>query len=125
MKVSLGIRPLKRLEQVARSLVRQFQWHSSRGSENEQPLVFAVTHLHAIRVVLYAAAFHGGWRIHFMKSLGAVLDVASTHRPKAVFYDHAAGGYQARGEPPTFEEIVNVVDFAEEVAGLPRVPVRG
>jgi hypothetical protein len=36
----------------------------------------------------------------------------------------AAGGYQARGEPLTSEEIVKVVDFAEEVAGMARVPVK-
>jgi hypothetical protein len=97
-----------------------------------------------------------------MKSLRAVLDAASTQKPKAVFYDHAAGdpawrhccsylsregvpfvslahknddetffavlaagGYQARSEPLTSEEIVKVVDFAEELAGPARVPVRG
>jgi len=161
MTRSLGNKALKRLERAARALVTQFQRRSGRGSQSEQPLVLAVTHCHPIRVVLYAAAFQGGWRFHFTKSLRAALDVASTRRPKAVFYDHAAGdpawcqyclclsregipfvsvahknddsiffgvlaagGYQACGEPLTSEEIVNVVDFAQEVAGLAHVPVK-
>jgi hypothetical protein len=41
-------------------------------------------------VVLYAAAFHGGWKLHLMKSLGKVLEAAASRRPKAVVYDHRA-----------------------------------
>lgn len=161
MKVSLGKRAGKWLEQAARALVGRFQRDSSFGSQSEQPVVLAVTHCYSIRVVLYAAAFQGGWRVHFMKSLREVPDAVSAHRPRAVFYDHAAGdpawrqycsslsregvpfvsltnksddetffvvlaagGYRVWGHPLTSEEIVNVVDFAEEVAGLARVAVK-
>ena len=58
---------------------------------HDEPLVFAVTRRYPTRLVLYAAAFQGGWRVHFMKSLREVVKATGTRKPKAVFYDHAAG----------------------------------
>ena len=57
----------------------------------EDPVVFAVTNRYPIRLVLYAAAFQGGWKVQFMKSLSEVKAATPVERPKAVFYDHAAG----------------------------------
>jgi hypothetical protein len=158
--VNLGTKARKTIDQAARALLKPFQRRSGCGSRSEEPLVFAVTHCYPMRVVLYAAAFQGGWNLHFMNSLREVVDAASTQRPKAVLYDPAAGdpswrqycsslfrdripfvclahkrdddaflsvlaagGFQACGEPLTSEEILSVVDFAEEVGGMAHVPV--
>lgn len=57
----------------------------------EQPAVLAVTNRYPTRLVLYAAAFQGGWKVHFMPSLGDAVAAVPTLAPKAVFYDYAVG----------------------------------
>ena len=160
MNVNFGMKARRTIDQAARVIMKPFQRRAGSSSRSDEPLVLAVTHCYPIRVVLYAAAFQGGWHIHFMESLREVLDTANTQRPKAVFYDltagdpawrmycsslfrkgipflslaHkrddetflnvlAAGGFQVCGEPLTSEEILNAVEFAEEVAGMARVSV--
>ena len=53
--------------------------------------VLAVTSCYPSRVVLYAAAFHGGWKVEFVKSLALVLEAIANERPRAVFYDYSTG----------------------------------
>ena len=60
-----------------------------------EPAVWAVTNCYPSRVVLYAAAFHRGWRVEFVKSLALLEeaireDKATNGRlPRAVVYDVA------------------------------------
>jgi hypothetical protein len=89
--VNLRTKARRRIEQAARTFVKTFRRQLRRGSRSEEPLVFAVTHCYPMRVVLYAAAFQGGWNLQFLKSLGEALHAVSARRPRAVFYDHAAG----------------------------------
>jgi hypothetical protein len=63
--------------------------HSSPRESIEESVVFAVTNCHPTRVAIYAAAFQGGWRVEFMRSLREAVDAARVRKPKAVFYDHA------------------------------------
>lgn len=53
--------------------------------------VLAVTSCYPSRIVLYSAAFHGGWKVEFVKSLAAVVEAIATERPRAVFYDYSTG----------------------------------
>jgi hypothetical protein len=61
-----------------------------RGSA-EEPLVFAVTHCYPTRLALYAAAFQGGWKVIFRKSIREAAEAAQSCRAKAVFYDPVVG----------------------------------
>lgn len=83
--MNLGTRTRRQIQQAARAL-RKFLQHNDHN--NEEPRVFAVTHCYPTRLVLYAAAFQGGWKVHFMKSLRTAVEAASVDRPLAVFYDH-------------------------------------
>lgn len=58
----------------------------------EGPVVFAVSHCHPTRIALYAAAFQGGWRVHFLPSLRDVQQASLKYRPRAVFYEHTCDG---------------------------------
>lgn len=55
-------------------------------------MVFAVSNCHPTRVAIYAAAFQGGWKVVFMRSLSEVVEAVHTRRPRAVLYDHREGG---------------------------------
>jgi DNA-binding response OmpR family regulator len=83
----------KRVKQIARAVIRHFQLddHADSRRTGEEPLVLAMTHCHPTRVMLYAAAFQGGWKVHFVKSLREALETAHRQKPQAVFYDHAIG----------------------------------
>jgi hypothetical protein len=83
----------KQVEQAGRALVNWFQrkCHGGPRDLSEGPEVFAVTNCYPTRIVLYAAAFQGGWKLHFMKSLREALEATHSRRPKAVFYDHHVG----------------------------------
>jgi hypothetical protein len=74
----------KRIQQALRALISY-----SRKNSGKEPVVFAVTKCYPTRIALYAAAFQGGWKVHFMKSLQGAVTAAGSQRPKAVFYDHA------------------------------------
>jgi hypothetical protein len=50
-----------------------------------------VTDRYPTRILLYEAAFQGGWKIEFIKSLRDVLERTRSRKPKAVFYDHDTG----------------------------------
>jgi hypothetical protein len=80
----------RRLEQAARALMKPFRRPPGTDSLSQQPLVLAITYCYPIRVALYAAAFRSRWNLRFIKSLGNARNIASTQRPKAVLYDHAA-----------------------------------
>jgi hypothetical protein len=82
--MSLGNMTSKRIREAFQGLIKQFQ-------HRNEPLVFAVTNRYPTRVALYAAAFQGGWRVQFLKSLRQAAEMAREERPKAVFYDHASG----------------------------------
>ncbi len=66
--------------------------HVRSRESGEESLVFAVSNCHPTRVALYAAAFHGGWKIEFMKSLRDVVDACRSRRPRVVLYDPLVGG---------------------------------
>jgi hypothetical protein len=87
----------ERVRQTVRMLMRGLgrAVHAGSHASVEEPLVFAVSNCHPTRVVLYAAAFQGGWRIEFMRSLRDVLQATRIRKPKAVFYDHATGPDEA------------------------------
>jgi hypothetical protein len=91
--MNLGMKTHKWIQQVFRALMRYIQQNSrpDSGASDREPVVFAVTNRYPTRLVLYAAAFQGGWKVHFMKSLRQVVAATRTEKPKAVFYDHAAG----------------------------------
>jgi hypothetical protein len=72
--------------QPVRTLVNYFRANPDREAE-----VFAVTNCYPTRIVLYAAAFQGGWKVRFMKSLQEALEATHLKKPKAIFYDHDAG----------------------------------
>lgn len=54
-------------------------------------MVFAVTRCYPTRLALYAAAFQGGWRVNFRKSIREAAETARSSGAKAVFYDPRAG----------------------------------
>lgn len=88
--MTLGTNAGKRLKQATRDLMSYLQnTGAGLGHPGEEPVVYAVTKNYPTRVVLYAAAFQGGWTIRFMKSLGEALAAAEHEKPRAVFYDHA------------------------------------
>jgi hypothetical protein len=63
-----------------------------RHADEDEALVFAVTNCHPTRIILYAAAFHSGWHIEIMRTLGDMMEAIRTRRPKAVFYEHSDDG---------------------------------
>ena len=75
-----------RLKQTVRSLVGRLG-----GGSDDEPIIYAVSNCHPTRVALYAAAFQGGWKVEFMKSLQDVVKASRKRKPKAVFYDHGDG----------------------------------
>jgi hypothetical protein len=79
----------KDLRMFMQSLGRAVR-RGSHGSA-EESVVFAVTNCYPTRIVLYEAAFQGGWKVQFRKSLGDVLEESRSGKPKAVFYDYACG----------------------------------
>ena len=97
--MNLGTAARKRVQEVVRAFIKhvaftkRVQENSQAGSHisDQETEVFAVTNCYPTRIVLYAAAFQGGWKVHFMKSLREALDATHSRRPKAVFYDHHAG----------------------------------
>ncbi len=75
-------------------MVWRHLWRKSRANPHggvEEQLVFAVTRCYPTRLALYAAAFQGGWRVHFTKSIREAAEESRTSMPIAVFYDAAAG----------------------------------
>jgi hypothetical protein len=66
--------------------------HAGSHELVEESVVFAVTNCHPTRVAIYAAAFQGGWKVEFMRSLSDVLEATRSRTPKAVFYEHIGGG---------------------------------
>ena len=89
--MNLGMKTHKWIEQAVRALMRYIQQNSRTHSSPEEPVVFAVTNCYPTRLMLYAAAFQGGWKVHFMKSLREAAETTRVQRPKAVFYDHTVG----------------------------------
>jgi hypothetical protein len=91
--MNLGTMARERINQAARALMNYLRLNSRAGSggSGQEPEVFAVTNCYPTRILLYAAAFQGGWKVHFMKSLRDALEATHSRRPKAVFYDHKAG----------------------------------
>lgn len=159
--MTVGTNVCKRMEQAAQGLIKYVRQNSglTRGI-GQPPVVFAVSRCYPTRIILYAAAFQGGWKVQFVSSLREALSEAHFHRPKAIFYDHdagdqewdeycscfsrervpfvllahkekdhtflvvlAAGGYQAWGDPLRSEDVVEAINFAEEVAALPSTAV--
>jgi len=91
--MNLGTTARERIKEATRALMKHFQQSPCAGSHNPngEQEVFAITNCYPTRIVLHAAAFQGGWKVHFMKSLHDALEAAPSRRPKAVFYDHHAG----------------------------------
>lgn len=81
--MGLGNMTWQRIREAVQGLVKQFE-------HRDEQLVFAITNRYPAKVALYAAAFEGGWRVQFLKSLSEAAETAYQERPKAVFYDHAA-----------------------------------
>ena len=88
--MNLGTTAGNIIRRAAQSVMRHVQQEVPGGLRHTdaEPLVFAVANCYPTRIVLYAAAFQGGWRVEFMKSLRAAVEAARSRRPKAVFYDH-------------------------------------
>jgi hypothetical protein len=84
--MNLGSKARTWVQQAVRALLS-----CTRQNSGKDPVVFAVTKCYPTRLVLYAAAFQGGWKVHFMKSLQEAVTATRSQRPKAVFYDHAVG----------------------------------
>ena len=80
--MNLGIMTFKRVQDAVRGLMKQFQ-------QREEPLVLAITNRYPTRIALYAAAFQGNWRVHFMKSLREAAEASQGQRPIGVFYDQS------------------------------------
>ena len=78
--MNLGINTFSRIRQAFWGLMKHFE-------PTEEAPVFAVTNRYPTRIALYAAAFQGNWRVHFMKSLRETAETARGQRPIAVFYD--------------------------------------
>jgi hypothetical protein len=83
--MNLGIKTLKWIQQIFRASLNSFR------SPDDASVVFAVTNRYPTRLILYAAAFEGGWKVHFVNSLQRAVSTVRQVRPKAVFYDHAVG----------------------------------
>ena len=89
--MNIGMMVRRRIREAARALLKHAHERFGSGSPNEWPVVFAVSNCYPTRIVLYAAAFQGGWNVQFMKSLREALEASYSRMPKAVFYDHRAG----------------------------------
>lgn len=90
--MNFGMSARIRIRQAVLTAARYLRRNSRADSEGlDEPVVFAVTNCYPTRIVLYAAAFQGGWKVRFMKSLGDVLEAAYDRVPKAVFYDQDGG----------------------------------
>src|ERR1039457_3424126 len=97
--MNLGTAARKRVQEVVRAFIKhvaftkRVQENSQAGSHisDRETEVFAVTNCYPTRIVLYAAAFQGGWKVQFMKSLHDAMQETYSRKPKAVFYDHNVG----------------------------------
>ena len=89
--MTLGTMLQKRIRQATRAVLNSIhQISHSRPEKDEEPEVLAVSNCYPTRIVLYAAAFQGGWKVRFMKSLGEAHEASLFRRPKAMFYDRTA-----------------------------------
>ena len=86
-----GMAVCKRIKEASRALLKHFQQRTGSGSTGGETELFAVTNCYPTRIVLYAAAFQGGWKVQFMKSLHEAMQETYSRKPKAVFYDHNVG----------------------------------
>jgi len=77
-------------QQAAASLIGYFRKNpDTAGPDRHRDcLIFAVSHCHPTRIVLYTAAFQAGWRIVFWTSLREALAAAELQPPNALIYDH-------------------------------------
>src|SRR5579862_1717341 len=76
-----------RVGHAVRKLMNSIHRENHRGRVDDG-LVFAVTNCYPTRVVLYAAAFQGGWTVEFVRSLSDTVALTRFRRPKAVLYEN-------------------------------------
>jgi hypothetical protein len=73
-------------------------------NRKDEPEVIAITNCYPTRLILYTAAFQGGWKVQFLPSLRAALEGLGSRHPRAVLYDNTCGDSAWQGYCSAFSQ---------------------